>query len=103
MVRHVGCTIMKRNKLLVIIGMTTFLVGGGLFIAGKSPALAIVLGAIVAFLVFALWDPPQKHKEFSDSDRVKATLRGGSALPELPLPDIPLKRDQSRRKTRKRR
>jgi hypothetical protein len=93
---------MKRNKLLVIIGMTTFLVGGGLFIAGKSPALTLVLGAIAAFLIFALWDPPQKYKEFSDSDRVKATVRG-SGPPALPVPDIPLKREKSRRKTRQRR
>jgi TRAP-type C4-dicarboxylate transport system permease large subunit len=93
---------MKRSKLLVIIGMLTFLVGGGLFLAGQSPALAIVLGAIAAFLVFALWEPPPKHKEFSDADRMKATLRN-SSLPELPVPDIPLKRDKNRGKTRKRR
>ena len=102
MVRHAGWTIMKRNTLLVIISLTTFLVGGGLFIAGTSPALAVVLGAIAAFFVFVLWNPPQKHKEFSDSDRMKATLRTGG-LPELPLPDIPLRRDKSRRKMRKRR
>jgi membrane protein implicated in regulation of membrane protease activity len=52
---------MKRNTLLVIIGLTTVLVGGGLLIAGTSPALAIVLGAIAAFLVFVLWEPPPKH------------------------------------------
>ena len=100
MVRHAWRMIMKRSKLLVIIGMLTFLVGGGLFIAGKSPAVAILGGAIAAFLVFVLWDPPQKYKEFSASDRMKATLRGGG-LPELPVPDIPLKRDKSRGKTRK--
>jgi|RhiMetdeSRZDD1v2_1073273.scaffolds.fasta_scaffold507251_2 hypothetical protein len=93
---------MKRNKLLVITGITTFLVGCVFFITGQSPALVIVLGAIAAFLVFALWDPPPKHKEFSDSDRMKATLRVGG-LPELPLPDISLKRDKNRGKTRKRR
>jgi len=93
---------MKRNKLLVIIGMITFLVGCVFFIAGKSSALVFVLGAIAAFLVFALWDPPPKHKEFSDADRVKATLRVGG-LPELPLPDRPLKRDKNRGKTGKRR
>ena len=91
---------MKRHKLLVIIGLLTFLVGGGLFIAGTSPAVAILGGAISAFLVFVLWNPPQKHKEFSDADRVKATLRVGG-VPELPVPDRPLRRDKSRRKTKK--
>jgi TRAP-type C4-dicarboxylate transport system permease large subunit len=91
---------MKRSKLLVIIGMLTFLAGGGLFLAGTAPAVAILGGAIAAFLVFVLWDPPQKHKEFSASDRMKATLRVGG-LPELPLPDRPLKREKGRRKTRK--
>src|SRR5215831_9360992 len=33
-----------RNKLLVIIGMLTFLVGGGLSMAGQSPAVAILGG-----------------------------------------------------------
>jgi hypothetical protein len=91
---------MQRNKLLVIIGLLTFLVGGGLFLAGQSPAVAILGGAIVAFLVFVLWEPPQKHKEFSAADRMKATLRTGG-LPELPVPDRPLKREKSRRKTKK--
>ena len=99
-VRHAWRMTMQCSKLLVIIGMLTFLVGGGLFIAGKSPAVAILGGAIAAFLVFVLWDPPQKHKEFSASDRMKATLRGGG-LPELPMPDILLKRAKSTGKTRK--
>jgi len=99
MVGHAGRMIMKRSKLLVIIGMLTFLVGGGLFLAGTSPAVAILGGAIAAFLVFVLWDPPQKHREFSASDRMKATLRVGG-LPELPVPDRPLKREKGRRKTR---
>jgi hypothetical protein len=91
---------MRRNKLVITIGIATATISGLFLFYGRSPSLVIAMGAISAFLIFALWDQPPKHKQFSDSDRLKATslAMGGSGPPELPIPDMTRSRRKKRRK-----
>jgi len=66
-----------------------------LILAGLNPLIALIGGGIAWFMVYFLWSPPQKHKEFSDRDRLEATSRamgGSSAPPELPIPEMPEKK-----------
>jgi hypothetical protein len=76
---------------MLAVAVVTALVCLGLYIADHKPLPVAALGGIVMFLVFALWDPPPKHKDFTYEDQIKGTARarGGSGPPEIPEPDIP--------------
>jgi flagellar biosynthesis component FlhA len=56
-----------------------------LVITGTNPFPVLFLGVLLIFLIYALWNPPQKHKDFSYKDQQKATSRalGGSGPPDL--------------------
>lgn len=71
-----------KKSLLIIILVATFIFGFVLFFAGKSPMFAIIVGLLLYFLVYALWNPPQKHEESSKIDKMKAIDR---ALGEPPV------------------
>jgi len=80
-----------RAKLLISLIILTILFGGILILAGLNPVIALITGGIAWFMVYFLWSPPQKHKEFSDHDRLEATSRamgGSGAPPELPIPEM---------------
>lgn len=80
-----------KNALLIVIGIATVLSGAALLLTGDSPFPVVILGAFVAFLLYTIWDPPKKQRDFTDSDRLKATSRamGGSGPPELPITNRP--------------
>ena len=61
------------------------------WLLGYTPKLIIGFGSITVIMAWALWNPPGKHKEFSDRDRLQAMSRalGGSPPPELWTPEIP--------------
>jgi len=72
-----------------------------LILAGLNPLIALIGGGIAWFMVYFLWSPPQKHKEFSDRDRLEATSRamgGSGAPPELPTPEMPEKKHYKTKK-----
>ena len=52
---------------------------------GKTPKLIIGLGTILFIMTWALWHPPERHKAFTDRDRLQAMSRalGGSPPPEI--------------------
>jgi len=52
---------------------------------GKDPFPILSLGILACFLIYALWDPPEKHRNFSLSDQQQATSRalGGSGAPDI--------------------
>ena len=81
----------KKQKLLfwIIIGVCALSAIVSIF--GYTPKLLIGLSSIVVVMIWALWNPPKKHKEFNDRDRVQAMSRalGGSPPPELWTPKIP--------------
>lgn len=80
-----------RTKLLISLIIFTILFGGILTLAELNPMIALIAGGIAWFMVYFLWSPPQKHKEFSDRDRLEATSRamgGSGAPPELPTPEM---------------
>jgi hypothetical protein len=84
-----------RMKLLIALIIFTILFGSVLILAGLNPLIALIGGGITWFMVYFLWSPPQKHKEFSDRDRLEATSRamgGSGAPPELPTPNMPEKK-----------
>ena len=67
--------------LILIIGTTL-----SLFYLGKNPLPLLFIGLLIAFLIYALWNPPKKHKSFSYSDQQKAMNRCVGGAPELPVP-----------------
>ncbi len=83
-----------RTKLLIALIIFTIIFGAVLIFAGHNPLIALFSGGIAWFMLYFLWNPPPKHKDFSDRDRLDATFRaiGGSNPPELPIPDIPEKK-----------
>jgi len=52
---------------------------------GKNPFPVLGVGLFALFLVYALWNPPKKHKDYSLSDQQQATSRalGGSGTTDL--------------------
>ncbi|MBI4679731.1 MAG: hypothetical protein HY753_00590, partial [Nitrospirae bacterium] len=74
-----------KRFVLIIIAAATVLVSIILIALGKNPFLALGIGLLIVFLVYALWNLPKKHKDFSLSDQREATSRalGGSGAPDL--------------------
>ncbi len=89
-----------RPKLVIGLIIFTIIFGIILTIAELNPLVALIGGGIVWFVIYFLWSPPPKHKEFSDSDRLKATSRalGGSGPPELWTPPMPEKKHGKHKK-----
>jgi hypothetical protein len=83
-----------RVKFLIALIILTILFGILLIWADMNPLIALISGGIAWFMLYFLWTPPPKHKDFSDRDRLEATFRaiGGSNQPELPIPDMPEKK-----------
>jgi hypothetical protein len=84
-----------RTKFLIALIIFMILFGFVLILAGLNPLIALIGGGIAWFMVYFLWSPPTKHKDFSDRDRLEATSRamgGSGAPPELPIPDMPEKK-----------
>ncbi|MDJ0804050.1 MAG: hypothetical protein QNI97_14335 [Desulfobacterales bacterium] len=75
----------KKYMFLIFIAVGTSALSFIFVYFGKTPKLIIGLGSIIFIMIWALWNPPEKHKEFSDRDRLQATSRsmGGSPPPEL--------------------
>lgn len=71
-------------SIIVSIGIISIV----LKIIDKDIAPILGIGGIAFFLIFALWDPPPKHKNFTYKDQEKATFRalGGSGPIEIPEP-----------------
>lgn len=93
---------MRKRKITVIL-IVTLILGIALAILYESRLIAaVVLGVIVCSIAYFIWNQPKRHREFSDSDRLKATSRalGGSGPPELWTPDMPSKKKRkSKRKS----
>ena len=81
----------NKRKLLAWIVIATITLSVTAWLLGYTPKLIIGFGSITVIMAWALWNPPEKHKEFSDRDRLQATSRalGGSPPPELWTPGIP--------------
>jgi uncharacterized membrane protein YfcA len=88
-----------RKRLLVSIIAGIVVLAVLLSVIDKSPFAAIAFSAIVGFIIYFMWSPPPKHKDFSDADRLKAMSRalGGSGPPELWTPDMPHKKSRKRK------
>lgn len=80
-----------RTKFLIALIILTIFFGAVLIFAGCNPLIALIGGGITWFMVYFLWSPPPKHKDFSDHDRLEATSRalgGSGAPPELTTPNM---------------
>jgi|SRR5208337_320211 hypothetical protein len=91
-----------KNKTLCIIFVITVVTALWVYFAIGTDLTYLVLfmGGITFFMIFALWDTPPKHKEFSNSDRLRASslARGCNPPPELWTPDMPMKRNKHKKK-----
>ncbi len=69
----------------MVIAILAGLVAIVLIVINRNPFPVLIAGALVLFLVYALWDPPKKHKSYSLSDQQQATSHalGGSGPPDL--------------------
>ena len=61
-----------KNKILWIVFALSVLSTFALVIFGKNPFPAILIGIFSLLLVYALWDPLAKHKDFSYEDQQRA-------------------------------
>jgi hypothetical protein len=61
-----------KKKILVSIAFLTGLLVAIQLYLGKNPLPLIFLGALSAFLVYALWNPISKHKTFGYLDQQRA-------------------------------
>lgn len=75
---------MKRMVLLII-SVITVITAVGFAISGQNSIPILAGGLFIIFLVYALWNPPKKHKEYSLSDQQQATSRalGGGGMTNL--------------------
>jgi plastocyanin domain-containing protein len=94
----------KKTTLIIFVIIATVAFSSILLLLGKSPYPAIGIGLIALLLILILWEPPEKYKEFSDADRLEATLRaqGGSPPAKLPLPDMPPLKSHKKNRARSR-
>ena len=84
-----GVSQMNMNPKIKVTAVVTLMIIIGaliLSIIGRNPVSFIGMGIIVAFMLYVLWDMPDKHKEFTWKDQQKAlfTSTGGNPPPELP-------------------
>jgi 4-hydroxybenzoate polyprenyltransferase len=62
----------QKNKILLTLSTLTILAAIAGWALGYNPVFIIVLGLLVLFLFWALWDLPPKHKTFSYKDQQRA-------------------------------
>ncbi len=53
----------QKNKLLIILSAVFLLAAITSWALGYNPLFVIVLGLLVLFMFFVLWDMPPKHKD----------------------------------------
>ena len=72
---------MKKTSIIITTGVVTLI----LIFLDQNPAPPLLVGVLVLFLIYALWNPPKKHKSLSIYDQYKATSRalGGSGPPDI--------------------
>ncbi len=62
----------QKNKILLVL-CGGFLLGAIVCrLLGCNPLLIVVIGGLVLFLFYVLWDMPPKHKTFSYKDQQRA-------------------------------
>lgn len=90
----------QKYKILLVIFCSTGITALVVYYLGYNPKVPIGFGILISFIFFALWDPPPKHKEFTNTDRLQATGRalGGSPPPELWTPDMPIRGQKHKKK-----
>jgi 4-hydroxybenzoate polyprenyltransferase len=62
----------QKNKILAAVFVVFLLAAITSWALGHNPIFIIVLGLLVLFLLYALWDLPPKHKDFSYEDQQRA-------------------------------
>ncbi len=94
--------IRQKYRILILVSSGTIVAAVIARNLGYSPKIVIGVGGLIFFMFLALWNPPPKHKEFSNADRLQATSRafGGNPPPELWTPDMPGKGKRQRKKKR---
>ncbi|HYA15786.1 MAG TPA: hypothetical protein VEF33_15730, partial [Syntrophales bacterium] len=89
----------QKHRILIIIFLVTFITALVAWLFGYNPNIVICFGILISLIFFALWDPPPKHKDFSDRDRLEGTNKArGNPPPELWRPDMPIKSKKLRKK-----
>ena len=62
----------QKNKILTTLSAVFFLAAITSWALGYNPVFMIVLGLLVLFMFYVLWDMPPKHKTFSYKDQQRA-------------------------------
>jgi 4-hydroxybenzoate polyprenyltransferase len=62
----------QKNKILAAVFVVFLLAAITSWALGYNPVFFIVLGPLVLCLLYALWDLPPKHKDFSYEDQQRA-------------------------------
>ena len=80
---------MKTKKTIIaILAIVTLGISAVLIIKGLNPAPLIGASLLIIFLIYALFDMPDKHKNYTYEDQRKGMLNslGGNPPPEVPKP-----------------
>jgi hypothetical protein len=62
----------RKNKLLLTLSGVFLLASITSWVLGYDPIFIIVLGLLVLFMFYVLWDMPPRHKTFSYKDQQRA-------------------------------
>jgi len=62
----------QKNKILLAVFVVFLLAAITSRALGYNPVFFIVLGLLVLFMFYVLWDMPPKHKDFSYEDQQRA-------------------------------
>lgn len=91
---------MKRVVLLII-AIATISIAVIVLVLDKNPMPALGIGLLALFLVYALWSPPEKHRDYSLSDQQQATSRALGGGGGTDLLDTKPKEQGSKRKEKR--
>ena len=62
----------QKIKILIILSAVFLFIAITSWALGHNPVFVIVLGLLVLFMFYVLWDMPAKHKTFSYKDQQRA-------------------------------
>jgi hypothetical protein len=71
---------MSKGKVILSALVVTAIIAFILMLMGKDVEKMLAMAALIVFLLFALLDPPEKHKNFGDNDIQQSIMCSGRVI-----------------------